>query len=100
MTFSMEFKECPNCKSTETVCRLACADEPSIPKGTFVSLEKFFCPFQEPGRAVGLTVKGILVHFDVCAKCGTRYSTKAEIASVPVTVQQFPSKNPPFPRTR
>jgi len=40
MEFPIEFPKCPKCGSSDTVCQQACQNEPSIPKGTFVSLEK------------------------------------------------------------
>ena len=87
MPFPIEFNKCPNCSCTETVTRLACADEPSIPKGTFVSLEKLFTPIQDINKILAPMIKGILSHFDICSKCGTRYCTKAEIITAPVTIQ-------------
>jgi len=99
MEFPIEFNECPICHCQETVCREACADEPSVPNDVFVSLEKVFTPIQQPGQLLGLLVKGIMTHFDICAKCGTRYCTKAEIVSMPLTVQQASGQNkPPFRR--
>ena len=85
--FPVIFSECPICHSKDTVCRLACADESSIPKGTFVSLDKLFTPIQDINRIATSMIKGILSHFDICAECGTRYCTKAEITSAPVTIQ-------------
>jgi len=87
MPFPIEFDKCPACHHKHTVCRLACADEPSIPKGTFVSLDKVFTPIQDLNRITTPTVKGILTHFDICARCGTRFCTKAEIVSAPVTIE-------------
>ena len=94
--FPIEFPECPLCHFKDTVCRLGCADEPSIPKGTFVSLEKVFTPFQESTQMLALVARGILCHYDVCAKCGHRYCTKAEKVNVPVQVQQAPHNPPRF----
>lgn len=87
MYFPMEFLRCPICRCADTICRHACADEPSIPKGTFVSLDKVFTPIQDLNRITTPTVKGILTHFDICARCGNRYCTKAEIVSAPVTIE-------------
>lgn len=88
MEFPIEIAKCPNCGCKDTVARLACADEPSIPKGTFASLEKVVAPIQDPNKLTTPTIKAILGHFDVCVKCGTRYCTKAEITSLPVTIQK------------
>ena len=87
MLFPIECKKCPQCGCEDTVCRLACADEPSIPKGTFVSLEKLFTPIQDMNKITTPMIKGILTHYDICIKCGTRYCTRAEITSVPITIQ-------------
>lgn len=83
----LEFKQCPVCHSNKTVSQLACASEPSIPEGTFTSLEKVFTPIQDVSKLLGAIVRGVLCHFDVCNRCGTRYCTKAEIVSTPVMVQ-------------
>jgi len=93
MPFRIEFTECPFCHSQDTICRLGCADEPSIPEGTFVSLEKVVTPIQQPSSIIGTFVKTIICHYDVCAKCGHRYCTRAEKISLPVQVQQA-SGNP------
>lgn len=101
MPFPIEFEECPSCRSKDTVCRLACADETSIPKGVFVSMEKVFTPIQDVTKLLGPLVKGILCHFDVCAKCGTRYCTRAEIANLPVNIDMAPQqRGQPLPRRR
>lgn len=78
---------CPICHSKGTVARLACANEPSLPKGIFVSMEKIFTPIQDISKIATPVIKGVLVHYDVCVNCGTRYCTKAEIISAPVEVR-------------
>lgn len=98
MELPIEFSKCPNCNSKDTICRLACANDPSIPKGTFVSLEKTVTPIQDANRFTIPAVKAILVHYDVCAKCGTRYCTRAEMVSVPVTIQGQPGQKLKFAR--
>lgn len=87
MEFPIEFKKCPQCGCEDTICRLACADEPSVPKGTFTSLEKTFCPIQDPTKIMAPTLKGILVHYDICSNCGLRFCVRAEITSLPVNIQ-------------
>lgn len=87
MPFPIEFEKCPTCYSKDTICRLACTDEPSIPKGAFVSLEKVFTPIQDVNKITTPIIKGILTHYDICARCGTRYCTRAEITLAPVTKQ-------------
>ena len=101
MKFPIEFTECPICHETDTVCRLGVIGEPSLPEGIFVSLEKVFTPIQQPTQMLSPLVRGILVHYDVCANCGHRYCTKAEKVSFPVTVQQAPVNPPKFdPKSR
>lgn len=87
MEFPITIVICPSCGSKDTIGRLACKDEPSIPAGTFVSLEKMVTPIQDPTKISLPQVKAILTQYDVCAKCGTRYCVKAEIVQVPVNVQ-------------
>ena len=85
--FPIEFKKCPICKGEDTVARLSCEDEPSIPKGAFASLEKVAVPIQDMNKLTTLMVKTLIVHYDICVHCGTRYCTKAEIINMPVTIQ-------------
>ena len=87
MSFPIEFTKCPSCGCKDTVCRLACSDEPSVPKDIFVSLEKVFTPLQQPTQMLSPIAKGILCHYDVCGKCGHRFCTRAEITSLPVDIQ-------------
>lgn len=82
-----KFSKCPICGCKDTVCRLACADDASIPEGAFISLEKMFTPIQDMTKLISPTIKGILCHYDVCAKCGHRYCTQAEITSMPVEIR-------------
>lgn len=96
MEFPIEVTECPLCHSKDTIARLGCADEPSIPKGTFVSLEKVATPIQQPTSMLAPLLRAILCHYDVCAKCGHRYCTRAEKMNLPVTVQQAPHNSPRF----
>jgi len=87
MEFPVTFKKCPVCGCTDTITQIACKNEPSIPKGTFVSLMKEVTPIQDPNKITLPQVKAIMTHYDVCARCGTRYCTMADIVMVPVTVQ-------------
>ena len=83
MEFPIEFKKCPQCGCKDTVCRLACADEPSIPKGTFVSLEKKITPIQDFMRISTPTTKILLRHYDSCSKCGFDYCTRVDKTTMP-----------------
>lgn len=87
MPFPIEFHKCPICRSRETVCRQACADEPSIPKGTFVSLEKVFTPIQDMNKITTPLITVVICHYDVCANCGHRFCTRAEKTTIPVTIE-------------
>lgn len=95
--FPIVFAACPYCECPDTVCGKACEDEPSIPKGTFVSLEKVFSPITDVSKITTPTVKGILHHYDVCYSCGLRRCTRAEIVSAPVTMKQMPHSPGGFP---
>ena len=83
----LTFPKCPVCGHDQTVTQIACADEPSITPGTFVSLEKVVTPILQPSSMLAPMIKALVVSFDVCAKCGTRYCTRAEKTNVPVQVQ-------------
>lgn len=95
MSFPIDFPKCPNCGCKDTVSALACAAEPSIPKGTFTSLDKLVTPIQDPAKMSLPSIKAIVTHYDICAnpKCGLRRCTRAEIVSIPVTMAQRPSSN-------
>lgn len=80
-----EFKQCPICYSKETIARKAIDEEGSYPKGTFASLTKFFVPTQDVMKISLPTTKVLLVHYDVCAKCGTQYCTRVEKTTVPTS---------------
>lgn len=78
MSFPLTFNRCPSCGCKDTVCRLACADDPSIPKGTFLSLEKKITPIQDFTKISTPTTKILLRHYDTCSKCGLDYCTRVE----------------------
>ena len=92
--FPKEFTRCPTCHGTETVARKACEDEPSVEKGVFVSLGKEIVPITTPSGVIGAGVKCIIVHYDVCWKCGTRYAVKAEKAILPTKPPPVLNINP------
>lgn len=83
MTFPIEFEACPWCGSKDTVCKLACADEPSIPKDAFVSLEKKITPIQDFMKISTPTTKVLVRHYDTCAICGLDRCTKVEKTTMP-----------------
>lgn len=86
-----EFKECPICHHPETVTQIATKDLKEagrIPKEAFVSLEKVIVPLSDP--RVALSIETLLVHYDICAKCGMRYCTRADRGTGMVQVRQQP----------
>lgn len=89
-----ESKQCPTCHCKETVANKAFeVAEMKFPTGAFVSLDKGVIPLSQPALAVA-TVPSIIVHYDVCIKCGTRYSTRSEVVKLPIQAP-MPGK-PPF----
>jgi len=86
MEFLVSFPKCPHCGSKETVCQEACKDEPSIPKNTFVSLEKKITPIQDFSKISTLTTKVLMRHYDTCAKCGLDRCTRVEKTTMPTDV--------------
>lgn len=99
--FPLEFKQCHDCGCPDTVSRLAWLEEcrkgkiSEESKDLFTSLERILMPLIDPKRGVGLTATILIAYYDVCAKCGRRYCTKAETQTGPVQVQ--PVKAPRFP---
>ena len=90
MEFPVEYKECPVCKCQDTICRKAHDLEGNFPKDKFLSLEQTMTALQDPTRLATPTIKVVLAHYDVCAKCGIRRCTRAEITSMPVQVNMGP----------
>ena len=77
--------ECPSCHSLETVARRALAELPKSNNPVEVvdahpAIERAIKPLEEP-RLSGVMVKVLVVSYDVCANCGTRYSTRSEIVT-------------------
>lgn len=93
--FRLDFARCPACGSGETACRLGCEGEKGIPEDAFVSLEKVISPLIDHRKAIGLTVPALIAHYDVCAKCGTRYCTRVEKQNIPIQFQPVPGSQPP-----
>jgi len=91
--FPILITRCPSCGCKDTICRLACEHETTIDPNTFVSLEKVATPLVTSNQITTPTVKAIMSHYDNCAKCGFRYSTKSEIVVLPVG--GVPSPKPP-----
>jgi hypothetical protein len=84
-----EAKKCPSCGSPGTVSQLGCAEAKAkgvIKPDDFTFLENTSTPVTLPQLAV-VSVNVIIVFYDVCAVCGTRYSTRSQLMSVPVSAQ-------------
>jgi hypothetical protein len=103
--FPIEFPKCPNCGSTETVTELAVQEiekRTGVKRGgPFASFEKVLAPLVAPQKVTGVTLPMLLCHWDVCAGCGQRRCTKAEIIDAPITMAQPPGgrqgRPPGFP---
>jgi hypothetical protein len=84
-----EVKKCPACGSMVTVSYLGCADAKAkgkIKPDAFTCLEQLPTPLEQPMLA-GVMIDAILVCYDVCAQCGTQYSTRSQLIKVPVSAQ-------------
>ncbi|MHB8084366.1 MAG: hypothetical protein ACYDHZ_00875 [Dehalococcoidia bacterium] len=99
--FPVEIKKCPVCGSPDTMVNVAVEEAKKANKlphdFPFGSAEKVAAALIDQ-RFVGAMAPAVLMHFDVCYNCGTRYCTKAEIIQVPVQVQMNPrgKMQPPF----
>lgn len=81
--FPITFLSCPDCGCDVTISRLIAQEthKDSIP--IFTSLKQSITPLENPRTAV-LTARTLIVHYDICAKCGREYPTKVEIQNVPI----------------
>lgn len=90
--FPMEFA-CYNCGSKERITQIAYDEElPEGEESKFARLESSVIPLRQ---ATGLTVPTLLIHWDICAKCGTRYCAKAEKVNAPVITKPIQSSQLP-----
>lgn len=88
----IDFPKCPNCGCEMTVTWLACRElieKGIIKEGEFVSQRKLITPLVG-AASVTLTMPALVTHYDICAKCGLDYCTRAEKAELPVTTQKLP----------
>lgn len=86
-----EFKECWNCHCTETLTQKATKDlkeDGRVPKEAFTSLSKQVVPLTDPRGA--LSVETLLIHYDICAKCGMTRCTRAEVVTGMVQMRGGP----------
>jgi len=89
---------CPNCGESKTVTEEACdklIEEGRLPVGTPSSLRKAITPLISPQTAT-LTVPVIIVHYDICSKCGVEYSPRVETMDAPIQMAPIKGNTPPF----
>ena len=89
--FPVKFKKCPNCGSTKTLTKLAWDEEAEkgrVKKDTPVALQQLLVPLIDPKKPPILTASALNVKLDICAKCGTGYCRKAEVATGPIQMGQ------------
>lgn len=85
-----DFTQCPMCEFETTISQKALEVSGKESPG-FASTRKEVVPLEQPALA-NVTISIIILHFDVCANCGTEYCTRAELQQAPV---QFKPKMPP-----
>lgn len=101
-SFPIEFQECEKCGETKTVAQLACAGDPNVAEGVFISMGKEIVPVGDMSKVAGLTVRAVVLDWDICAACGTKRYTRAEIQQIPIRMQmggqggQARGGKPPF----
>lgn len=81
----LAFPRCPDCDCEKTVSKLIAQE---MQKGTtpaFSSLKQLTMPLEDPRKAV-LSVRTLIIHWDICAKCGKEYCTKVEIQNAPIKI--------------
>jgi hypothetical protein len=84
-----EFPVCPNCGSSELISKLGCAglvEKGKIKADAPTHLEVQVIPIEQPMMA-GVMVSAIVIHWDICAGCGRRRCTWADVQQVPVQMQ-------------
>lgn len=79
------FPSCPNCGCGKKISSLAVqgGQKGDIPAFSFLKRDPL--PLEDPRKAV-LTVRTLVTYYDICAKCGMEYCTKAEIVNVEIRV--------------
>lgn len=89
-----EFPRCPVCDCEETISQIGTAElreKGKLTQDGFTLLEQSIIPLEQPALAA-VTVSCIQTFYDVCAKCGTRRCTRAQVIQAPVQVQQQPNQ--------
>ena len=101
MNFPTEFPKCHSCGSSDTVCKQGCENEPSIPKGTFVSLEKRLTPIQDFSKVSLPATKVLMRHYDTCAKCVIDRCTRVGKTTMPTdALMRMMGMTPQTPQRR
>ena len=100
--FPKVYSKCPRCGCEKTICQEAWREEvkeghiSQESKDVPVALDRMGTPLTDPRRGVGLSVRVLLISYDVCWKCGLRYAVRAEKQIAPVQMQPRGNTNPPY----
>jgi hypothetical protein len=92
-----EFPECPVCHCKETVTPAARDKMGTLPPDVFVAGRSEFTPLQNLAMLTTPTIRGIVKHYDVCAKCGTERCVRVEENAIDARLlglqTQIPKRN-------
>lgn len=80
------FSKCRDCGCEKTVSGLVVQEMRKGAIPVFTSLRRVITPLENPQTAV-LSVPTLIIHYDLCAKCGREYCTKVEIQNAPIKVR-------------
>jgi hypothetical protein len=84
-----DFPKCMDCGCEVTISRLGTAElreSGKLAEDAFTMLEQSIIPLEQPALAA-VTVRCIQTFYDVCAECGRRRCTRAQVIQAPVQVQ-------------
>jgi hypothetical protein len=86
-----EFDKCPNCGCRETITRKAWDSEIDAgrlaekARGYPVGAENTMFALQDPLKPPAFQVGALLISYDICSDCGTKYCVRVEKKVMPVT---------------
>lgn len=83
MKFPIEFKECPICGETDTLCRQAMADEPALSQSGALPIDIKVTALQNFTTISTPTVRVLIRHYDTCSECGLDRCVKVEKTTIP-----------------
>lgn len=83
MKFPIEFKECPICGESDTICRQAMADEPSLSNVPPLPVDVKISPIQSITGISTPSIKVLLRHYDTCSGCGKDRCIRIEKTTLP-----------------